>query len=81
MNLNPWLPHPIEMARSFAPPFVYMIGGFAAFLAVLYLMIGEDPTMPVGLYLVNSTDATLPLAGPLLGSTAERWQLSSAPGA
>ena len=34
------MPNPRELARDFTNPFVYVLGGFALFLSVIYLMVG-----------------------------------------
>ena len=57
---------PSELAWAFLAPFVYLICGFGLLLAVIYLMIGVDPTAPVGDYLVDAVDESLPLAGVLI---------------
>ena len=33
------MPNPRELARDFTNPFVYVLGGFALFLSVIYLMV------------------------------------------
>lgn len=52
---------PGDLARALFLPFVRVIGGFALLLAALYLMIGVDPTVPVGNFVVDSVTASLPL--------------------
>ena len=48
-------------------PFIRVIAGCAAFLAALYLLIGMDPSAPVGNLVVDYIDVTLPLAGRVAG--------------
>ena len=48
-------------------PFVRVIAGCAAFLAALYLLIGVDPSGPVGNLVVDYIDLTLPMAGRIAG--------------
>ena len=52
---------PGDLARALFLPFVKVIGGFALFLAALYLLIGLDPTVPVGHFVVDSVTTSLPL--------------------
>ena len=44
-------------------PFVRVVAGFAASLAALYLLIGVDPSGPVGDLVVGYVDLSLPIAG------------------
>ena len=48
-------------------PFVRVIAGCSAFLAALYLLIGMDPSAPVGNLVVDYIDLTLPMAGRVAG--------------
>ena len=60
------LPNPRDLAREFANPFIYVLGGFALFLSVIYLIVGQDPTVPVTIFLSRSAEALLPLAQSLI---------------
>ena len=60
------MPNPRELARDFTNPFIYVLGGCALFLAVMYVMVGEDPSVPVTRFLSQSVVALLPLATSLL---------------
>ena len=62
-SLREMLPVPGEMGLALFLPFVRVIGGCAAFLAALYLLIGMDPSGPVGNLVVDYIDLALPLAG------------------
>ena len=48
-------------------PFFRVIAGCAAFLAALYLLIGMDPSGPVGDLVADYVDLTLPMAGRVAG--------------
>jgi len=61
------LPDPGQMGLALFLPFVRVIAGCAAFLAALYLLIGMDPSGPVGNLVVDYIDLTLPLAGRVAG--------------
>ena len=52
---------PVELALAFISPFVLVIGGFAALLGCLYLLIGLNPADPVNLFVVDSFEATQPI--------------------
>ena len=51
---------PGDLARALFLPFVRVIGGSALLLAALYLLIGVDPTMPVGNFVLDSVTMSLP---------------------
>lgn len=53
--------HPRDLARALFLPLVRVIGGFSLFLAALYLLVGMDPTVPVGNFVVDSVTTSLPL--------------------
>lgn len=57
--------HPVALGRAFFLPFAHVIGGYAALLAALYLLVGVDPTVPVGHFVFDSAEAVLPLTGRL----------------
>ena len=59
-------PKPVEMGSTLCRPFFQVIGGYAALLACLYLLVGLDPTIPVGNFVVDSIEALLPFAGRLI---------------
>ena len=56
------MPKPFGLAVEFAKPFVLIIGGCALLLAVMCLVAGQDPTVPVDRFLSGSVDALLPFA-------------------
>ena len=55
-----------DLARALFLPYVRVISGFALFLAALSLLVGMDPTVPVGNFVVDSFTASLPLVERLL---------------
>ena len=61
------LPDPEQIGLAPSLPFVRVITGCAAFLAALYLLIGVDPSGPVGNLVVDYIDLTLPMAGRVAG--------------
>ena len=58
--------HPVTLGKAFVLPFVQVIGGYAVLLAALYLLIGHDPSAPVGNLVADSVEVSLPLAGRLM---------------
>ncbi len=66
-SLKEALPAPGDMGLALFMPFVRVIAGCAAFLAALYLLIGMDPSGPVGDLVVDYIDLALPLAGRVAG--------------
>ena len=60
------MPNPRELARDFTNPFVYVLGGLALFLAVLNLIVGQNPAAPVASFLTRSAETLLPLAQSLM---------------
>ena len=66
-SLRKDLPTPEEMACALFLPIVRVIAGCAAFIAALYLLIGVDPSGPVGELMVEYVDLALPIAGKLAG--------------
>ena len=56
------MPSPRYLAGEFFKPFVLVIGGIALCLAVLYLIIGQNPTVPVGGFVAESVHALAPFA-------------------
>ena len=58
--------HPVKRGQAFFLPFVQVIGGNAVLLAALYLLIGHDPSAPVGNLVADSVEVSLPLAGRLM---------------
>ena len=63
VSVTKLMPRPLQLAWEFTKPFALIPGGFALFLALLYLVIGQDPVPSVSNFLVGSTAALLPLAG------------------
>ena len=63
--LSNMIVHPVALGRACLWPFVQVIAGYAALLSSLYLLVGLDPTVPVGSFVSDSVDATMPLAGRL----------------
>ena len=59
------LPSPRELGWALFRPFLLVIGGCAALLATLYLLVGLDPTTPVARFFVDYVEVTLPIAGRL----------------
>ena len=53
---------PRDLARELTKPFVFIVGGLALFLAVLHLMVGQDPVDPVSRFLTGSAEALGPFA-------------------
>ena len=60
------MPSPHHLAGEFFKPFVLVIGGLALYLAALYLLVGQDPTAPVGGFVAESVQALAPFAAFLL---------------
>ena len=56
------MPRPRNLAGEIVKPFVFVLGGMAICLAALYLMIGQDPTVPVTRFLADSGEAVAPFA-------------------
>ena len=67
-SLREILPDPEQIGLALFLPFVPVVAGFAASLAALYLLIGVDPSGPVGNLVVDYIDLTLPMAGRVLVS-------------
>ena len=57
------LPNPLGLALEFAKPFLLIPGGLALYLALLYLVTGQDPSIPAGSFLIESVEALGPFAG------------------
>ena len=57
------LPKPLGLALEFAKPFLLIPGGLALYLALLYLVMGQDPSIPAGRFLMESAEALGPFAG------------------
>ena len=55
-------PGPRYLAWQMFTPFVVVLGGMALYLAALYLLVGQDPTVPVGHFLAESSVAVAPFA-------------------
>ena len=64
-SLKEALPAPGEMGWALFLPFVRVIGGCAALLTALYLLVGLEPTAPVGDFVFDSAEAVIPLTGRL----------------
>lgn len=87
-------PRPRYLAWQMFTPFVVVLGGMALYLAALYLMVGQDPTVPVGHFLAESFVAVAPFAAFLAtvwvlylwsyvlagASLSEAWIIAKAPG-
>ncbi len=56
------MPRPRYLAREIVKPFFFVLGGMALYLAALYLMIGQDPTVPVSRFLAESGEVVAPFA-------------------
>ena len=63
------MPRPLELAWELTKPFVFVVGGFALFLAAMYLVIGQDPSIPVGRFLTGSVETL----GPFMGLLFVLW--------
>ena len=61
-----FMPRPFDLAVHLARPLLVVVGGFALFLAVLHLVVGEDPSGHVGGFLIGSVDALGPYAAFLI---------------
>ena len=57
------LPKPLGLALELAKPFLLIPGGLALYLALLYLVTGQDPSIPAGRFLMESVEALGPFAG------------------
>ena len=57
-----FMPRPPYLIREIVKPFIFVLGGMAICLAALYLMIGQDPTVPVARFWVESGGAVAPFA-------------------
>ena len=56
------MPRPLGLAAELATSFFLIPGGLALYLALLYVVTGQDPVPPVSHFLVGSTAALLPFA-------------------
>ena len=88
------MPRPRALAGEMFKPFVVVLGGMALYLAALYLMVGQDPTVPVGRFLAASAEALGPFAAFLFtvwllylatyvlvgASLSDLWIIARAPG-
>ena len=58
-----FMPKPLGAAVELAKPFVLIPVGLALYLALLYMVTGQDPSIPAGRFLMESVEALGPFAG------------------
>ena len=63
ISIVQFMPKPLGAAVEITKPFVLIPIGLALYLALLYVVTGQDPSIPVGRFLMESVQALGPFAG------------------
>ncbi len=63
ISIVQFMPKPLGAAVEITKPFVLIPIGLALYLALLYVVTGQDPSIPAGRFLMESGEALGPFAG------------------
>ena len=63
VSIVQFMPKPLGLAGELGKPFLLIPCGLALYLALLYMVTGQDPSTPVGRFLMESVEALGPFAG------------------